>query len=142
MIYVLILVFIILMATTFFSIKTFLYSLNRNEIIYEEQQENEKCCHHERFVCDKDNVCSSILERRCGSLSDTSCTNSLKDCTVLSEKECLHEDNYNVCEFESGTCQNLHDPYKSFEIPCSEYRQMTKYGYKTNELNCDKRFLI
>ena len=130
------------MITTYFSIKTFMYSLKQNEMTYEEQQLNYKCCHHERYECEKDNVCSSLIERRCGRLADTSCTNSLQDCSNFTEEECLHEKNEAVCEYESGKCQNVIDPYNSVEIPCSEYKQMTKYGFLSNELNCDKRFSI
>ncbi len=144
MIYILIFVFFILMMTTVLSTKTYLHMMKHIHIVDEESYNKTKCCYHEKYDCDDDGVCVSQLEKRCGLLAEASCTQSFDKCDSLTEEECTMDTNKRVCEYESesGKCTNIVNPYNSNEIPCSEYKHMTIYGFKSNELNCDKRFSV
>ena len=142
MIYILIFVFFILMITTILSTKTYLQMMKQKPVVDEESYNKAKCCYHEKYDCDDDGVCVSHLEKRCGLLADASCTESLQHCEDLTEEECMMDANKKTCEYESGECTNVVNPYNSVEIPCSEYHHMTTYGFKSNEFNCDKRFSV
>lgn len=143
MIIILVVVFILLMVTTFLSVKTMLYMREHNDIVFEENELRSKCCFHEKHDCDEEGVCVSSLQKRCGQLATTNCVDPLTLCETMSKEECILDKNKRLCEYNTeDQCVTVVNPYNSVEIPCAEYDKMIKFGYLSDELNCDKNLSI
>ena len=98
MIIILVVVFILLMITTFLSVKTMLYMREHNNIVLEEKELQTKCCFHEKHDCNEEGVCVSRLQKRCGQLASTNCVDPLESCETMSKEECMLDKNKRVCE--------------------------------------------